>query len=442
MTTGSFDFSGDEPAGPRASEASTGRPAVDTAADERGKGALPGREFDRLLRGGGPATSDAQTLARHQLGGDVGRRAAAERRAAREVHGRAGGGPDGRPAGSRVLTGNPLRDFPCDAPAKLRLRLWCRWVGVDGRRSLGGALVRQTFPIIAYTGANGGGKTACAVYDCLRTLAGRSWSCRNTGHRHLHAERCPFNPVTGRGCACPLADVPPTSDYRGPIPPGGRVEGDYLVWSTTRLLGPDGRDHPRYRPLDNLAKLVYAEHAELLLDEVPGIADARDHQSMPPELRKAIYECRRRDVVTRWTSVDFSAADTRLRQITQAVVFARGFAAVRSSVSGVWTERRLLRWRTYDRADFEHFTAGTRERVKPLGQQWVWRPGHQLERSYDTLAPVLALSVATEAGTCLTCGGSRPRRKCGCDGPEAVVQTLPRRQSTSAPGGGGAAVLA
>jgi hypothetical protein len=137
---------------------------------------------------------------------------------------------------------------------------------------------------------------------------------------------------------------------------------------------------------------------------------------MPVQLRKAIYECRRRDVVTRWTSVDFSAADARLRQITQAVVYARGFCPIRSSRSGVWTERRLLRWRTYDRADFEHFTAGTRDKVKPLGQQFLWRPGHIVEKRYDTLAPVLALSVSTESGTCLTCGGSRPRKKCGCDG--------------------------
>jgi hypothetical protein len=313
------------------------------------------------------------------------------------------------------------------------MRLLCRIRRVDGGSSALGAETRQRFPIIGYTGSNGGGKTACAVYDLLPTLAGRQWECRNTGHRHLHGARCRFNPVTGRGCSCDLAGVEPTSDWGGPVPDGGAVAGDYVVWSTTRLLGPDGKNHPRYRPLDNLSKLVFAEHAELLLDEVPGIADARDHQSMPAQLRKAIYECRRRDVVVRWTSVDFSAADARLRQITQAVVYARGFAAVRSNASAVWRERRLFRWNTYDGADFDHFSKGVRDKVEPLGTQWVWRPGHELERTYDTLAPVLALSVASEHGTCLTCGGTRARKKCGCDaddhgpelpeqGPTSVVQ--------------------
>lgn len=324
------------------------------------------------------------------------------------------------------------------------MRMLCRVRAVDGSRAWIGATSRQQFPIIAYTGANGGGKTACAVYDVLPTLAGRTWTCRNTGHRHLHATACRYNPVTGRDCTCPLRDVPVTSVYRGPLPDGALVEGEYVVWSTTRLLGDDGKDHPRYRPLDSLAKLVFAEHAELLLDEVPGIADARDHQSMPAQLRKAIYECRRRDVVVRWTSVDFSAADARLRQITQAVVYARGFAAVQSDVSGVWRERRLLRWSTYDRADFESFTAGTRDKVKPLGVQWVWRPGHELEARYDTLAAVLALSVATESGTCLTCGGTRARKKCGCDGDDDTAppapSPLPRRRSavrSSAPASDG-----
>lgn len=312
----------------------------------------------------------------------------------------------------------------CRPAATVARRFHCRFVGVDGKKSALGAAVRQALPIVFYAGTNGGGKTACAVYDVLPLLAGRSWSCRNTGHMHTHATGCSFNPVTGNGCVCILRDVPPSSHYDGPPAEGATDEGEYVVWSTTRLLDGHGQDHPRYRPLRSLGDIARVEHAALLLDEVPGIADARDHQSMPNQIRKAIWELRRRDARCLITGVDFSAADARLRNIVQGVVQARGLARVRRPGS-LWSESQLLRWTTYNRADFERFTQDARNRIDPLGTQFVWRPGHLLERSYDTLAPVLALSIASEAGACMVCGGSRPRPKCGCPMPDEGVEVLP-----------------
>src|SRR4051794_7116473 len=95
--------------------------------------------------------------------------------------------------------------FPCRKPAGIRNRVRVRFVGVDSAKSALGAAVRQAFPVIAYTGSNGGGKTACAVYDLLPTLAGQTWECRNIGHAHAHAQGCTFRPDLLSGCICELA---------------------------------------------------------------------------------------------------------------------------------------------------------------------------------------------------------------------------------------------
>lgn len=315
----------------------------------------------------------------------------------------------------------------CSRPDGAAARWRCWAVKVDGNKSAWGAAVRQQLPVLGYTGLNGGGKSLAAVYDVLGTLRGQRWACRNTGHRHLHAPECTYNPTTQQGCVCPLKGVEPSADYDGPLPAGATVEGERSVWSTTRLLmrGEDGRrvSHPRYRPLTSLNMFNQVEHAEVLLDEVPGIADARQHAGMPAQVAKALYEMRRRDTSIRWTAVDFSAADARLRQITRGVVWCG--ATLREQQPGlVWSAGRLFRWATYDRADFEVFNTHAREEVRPLGVQWYWRPGHLAADSYDTLAPVLALSVTGTSGSCLTCGGTVPKAACACPADD-VVEVLP-----------------
>lgn len=339
--------------------------------------------------------------------------------------------------------------YPCTLPAwrgSFGKRLMLRYLGVDRPKSALGAASRQAFDMIAYTGSNGGGKTFCAVYDLLPTLAGQTWQCRNIGHVHAHEVGCRFRPDTLSGCTCELA--PPLeamlrygdggvteyddeadqlagliSDWQGPIP--GTTSGQRLVWSTTPLLRVDeatGRKrlHPFYRPLRSLRDLVRCEHGDALLDEVQGIADARDHQSMPAGFRKMIYECRRRDVRVRWTAIDYSAADARMRQMTQAVVYARGFDP-EPSTSGLRRPRRRFRWSTFDASEFDQLTAGKRSDLVPLGTQHLWRPGHVAQDSYDTLAPVLSLSLASDAGVCMACSGVKSRDKCGCPDDETQL---------------------
>lgn len=274
-------------------------------------------------------------------------------------------------------------EFPCETPDELamRLRLW--WLRVDRTKAAAAALGRQAFPIVAYVGSNGGGKSLAAVYDVLPVLA---------GHERYAAE-------------CTIEDHPCF----------GTVVQRRVI-STVRLTTPEGEDHPLWVPLTSFpVMLAEAYHAEVILDEVTGVADAQDHQSLPTQVRNLVAQLRRRDVRLRWTTPDFSGANVRIRQVTQAVVYCSGHAKVVSSAQGVvWRQARTFRWATYDAAGFDDFTAHRRQSISPEGVQQFYRPGHLAEKSYDTMASVLAVGVAAEGGMCLTCGGNRSRPRCGC----------------------------
>lgn len=312
---------------------------------------------------------------------------------------------------------------------------------VDGPRAAYAAQLRRTAPISAYVGENGGGKSAAAVYDLLPTLAGVAWSCSDPKHYHPHAAGCPYRVSLGaRSCECNLT---------------GEHSGWRTVLSTCRLKAVvrddhervvaadpssvtvygDGRvelDHPLWRPFDSFTRLLHFEHGEVFMDEVTGVADSRDHQGLPVQVRNLLFQLRRRDVRLLWTTVDYSAADVRLRAATQMVTYCRGGAEVAHAAPGrVWRERRLLRWTTFDAMAFDLFTTGKREKLEPEGVQWLWRPGHALDLAYDTEAPVLQVGVAAMGGMCLSCGGSRTMPKCACPPdpellPDGVVETVDR----------------
>jgi hypothetical protein len=194
------------------------------------------------------------------------------------------------------------------------------------------------------------------------------------------------------------------------------VRGLRTVYSTLTLLNAaTGDPHPLWRPLRSFVTLADVEHADVILDEVTGIASARAHQSLPAQIENLIMQLRRRDVRMIWTTPDYSAADVRLRQVTQGVVYCKGLSRVSSGIKGrVWKDSRLFRWSLYDAQEFDEFTAGKRERTKPLSTQFVWRPGHLLERSYNTLASVQTIGHVSEGGMCMSCGGRRSAPKCSC----------------------------
>lgn len=302
---------------------------------------------------------------------------------------------------------------PCVVPDGQRERMWWRFVGVDSARSAAAAVARWNVPILACVGGNGSGKTACAVYTVLPTLEGVRWKCTNPAHLHPHAEDCTFRRLKLRStCDCPLRDE--HSDYAGPVP--GESSGWRYVLSTVRLTLPDGTDHPNWRPFVGFGQLLDAEHCDVLMDEVTGVASSRQHQSLPVQVENLIVQLRRRDARLIWTTPDYAAADLRIRTVTRAVVYARGFLHVRpaADTGRLWREARGFKWSLYNAEDFDAFTAGKRERLRPDAVQFVWRPGHALETAYNTLDSVAALGVATEGGMCLSCGGGKSRPRCTC----------------------------
>ncbi len=229
---------------------------------------------------------------------------------------------------------------------------------------------RRGYPIHAYVGANGGGKTMAAVYDTLPTLA---------AGRH--------------------------------------------VVSTCRILDPaTGQPHPLWVPLDDYRTLLEVENCDVVADEVTGIASSRESQGMPAAIANLLVQLRRRDVAFRWTAPSWKRADTIIRECSQATTLCMGF--VPETVSDEtgerqWRSRKLFYWRTYDAATFDEWTTHRRERIKPAARQLMWRPGSMAERAYDTFDSVLSLGAVTDAGTCMDCGGYRQKMKCPCARPAA-----------------------
>lgn len=252
------------------------------------------------------------------------------------------------------------------------------WKGRKGRA------VRRGKAIHAYVGPNGGGKSLAMVYDTLPTLDGHGWSCDDAAHRHVQE--------------------------------GEQLEGQRRVLSTVPLYAADGEPHELYDAFTDFRQLLVAEHCDVLMDEVTGVASSRESASMPVQVANFLVQLRRRDVVLRWTAPNFRRADVIMREVTQAVTECRGFMPKdRADGSGrMWRDRRLFIWRTYDAAEFDDWSAGKKDKVSKLASSMLWRPGSLVERSYNTLEGVEALGAANEAGRCMVCWGKRAVPKCCC----------------------------
>lgn len=280
--------------------------------------------------------------------------------------------------------------------------------------------IRRGLPIHAYVGPNGAGKSLLAAADTLATLRGVLWACDNPDHFHTQA---------------------------------GRTSGVRTVLSTMRFTLPDGTDHPLWEPLDDYAKIIRAEHCDLILDEVGGaVGSSTGADDLPMAVKASLQELRRRDVFCRWTAPSWARASKVLRETSQAVTLVLGYAATahrdgitfdgphdyfRLSDDGrtvvtetcaedgphvhssgrQWGARRLMYARTFDANVFDEWTTARRKRAKPLVRHLFWRPGSAAESAYDTHAYVEKLGQVTDTGVCMDCGGHRRRPACTCESP-------------------------
>lgn len=317
----------------------------------------------------------------------------------------------------------PLTAFPCAKPRGLRQRFHNWYVGVDNRKSVAAALDREQVPILAFVGGNGGGKSLAAIYTLLPVLAGQEWVCANPDHLHTHGTECAarkyLSSEPSEVCDCATAwEVIDGARQVIELDDGGTIAGVRRVLSTVELRDLDNliEPSPYYERLRSFVQLLGVEHADVLMDEVTGVASSRSHQSLPVQVENLIQQLRRRDARLIWTTPDYGNADNRIRSVTRAVIYCKGFGVDRSTSveGGKWRPSVLFRWTMYDAAEFDSFTVGKREKLRPMSRQFFYRPGHIVERAYDTLAAVSQLGAAVEGGMCISCGGGRSRAACTC----------------------------
>lgn len=231
---------------------------------------------------------------------------------------------------------------------------------------------RRLTSIHAYVGANGSGKSLAMVHDTLPSLdAGRT------------------------------------------------------VLSTVRLLDAStGLEHPSYVRLTDWSQLLDAEHADVLFDEVVGIAGSREHAGLPVQVANLLVQLRRRDLVLRWTAPNWSRADKIIREVTQAVTLCRGMWGDRSA-DDRWAPKRLFRFKTFDTVDFEEWSLDKSVRLSSAGRGWLVGPRSRAFASYDSLGQVERVGEVLDSGRCAHCGGRRAIPQCKCDSaPRASSKSL------------------
>jgi len=281
--------------------------------------------------------------------------------------------------------------------------------------------------IAVFVGPNGSGKSLVMVESEKGILAGREWSCFDVEHRH-------HKPFMDHQAGCSVCDVPAllawsprSSDEIAALVPdvlcqdgAALIEasafGERLVYSTVPLTAAKGVPHPLYVPLRDYQQLLAIEHAEVLFDEVAGIADASGSASMPVQVINWQHKLRKADVRQRVTTPAYGRCALPIRQVAQVVVECRSLFPVRAR-GLLWRPRRVVLATAYDAFQFEDFVAseGQRNKLKPLARALIWVPDSFAVTAYNSFGQVLQLGHVTDSGMCITCGGTRARPKCGCE---------------------------
>lgn len=266
--------------------------------------------------------------------------------------------------------------------------------------------MRRAYPIHAYVGANGGGKSCAMVWDTLPSLeAGR-----------------------------PVLSTVRLLDYQNPRPCD-----DPLCDHAEHQLGVEVTHlaaHPAYVALREWGQLMEATKCDVLLDEVTGVASSRESAGLPPAVANKLVQLRRSDVVVRWSAPAWARADKIIRETSQSVTYCVGRMPV-TSTDGErqWRNRRLFFWKTYDAAAFEDFTAGKREQLRAEVSDVHWGPKSPAFAAYDTLDAVSTVGTVTETGKCYQCGGRRRVPECRCDGHGPVARARRSDADAGVPSG-------
>jgi hypothetical protein len=289
--------------------------------------------------------------------------------------------------------------------------------------------------IVVFVGPNGSGKSLAAVESALRTLDGIPWECAELAHHHCRELREHIDACQD-GCERDVAGVAMVCDVGDDLY-GRSTSGERLVFSTVPLLDDQGQPHPLYRELRSFTQLVTIEHADVLFDEVAGIADSSDSASIPVAVTNWLHQLRKRDNRLRVTTPAYARCAKPIRQVAQLVVDCRAFFPEKSETGRLWRPRQGMMFRAFDAFAFEEYTSSTQKRVKAAAGCAYWRADNRAQSAYLTLGAVTQLGHVTEGGMCSACGGGRSRPRCACPtGVDEVPAELLRIEERVSPAGG------
>lgn len=306
---------------------------------------------------------------------------------------------------------------------------------------------RNSWGITAFVGANGGGKSAAMVASAHPDLeAGRPVlsTVRILDYdnpRDCDDERC----IDNADRLGHFRMVPTEEGRKAEVRNAQALffEGESAVLEPVERVsvGVHAAAHPGWIPWTRWDQLLLFNFGRVLADEMTGIAESRQSQSLPYEVLNHLQQLRRADIPFGYTCPDWGRADLSLRQPTQAVTVCTGYFPTEAPMMGdlerTWRARRLFKWQTYDARALDALTAGAQADMTTEVTEWHWGPDSIAFKMYDTFAPVLQVGTLTEHGNCFRCGGSRPRPKCSCSGshvPQVASEPAPALRSE--PGAG------
>jgi hypothetical protein len=183
-------------------------------------------------------------------------------------------------------------------------------------------------------------------------------------------------------------------------------------------------NHELWQPLRSWRMIPELRGATLIIDEVTAALPSRQSQSLPAELARVLNQLRKVDVEVAWTGPTWARADKMLREVTGLVTVCRGYFPERESPTA-WRPNRLFRWTTYAGEDFDEFTFSAEKKLKAVSRQWYYRPKHEAQNLYDTLAAVDLLDHLDFTSVCPNCDGARRRHQCKCVHPHPAPEPTP-----------------
>lgn len=182
--------------------------------------------------------------------------------------------------------------------------------------------------------------------------------------------------------------------------------------------------HPLYIPFDSWKRLENARRCVIVMDEMTGVANARDSSPLPGEIQLILNQLRKRQITVLWSSPAWEDAQVQIRRVTRAVTLCKGswadkasYRAARDSGSSefdeAWIPNRLFHARTFRKSNTAEFKLDKHQ--APDVEEYYWGPGSNSFNMYDTNEETTRLEESGDTGQCLKCYGNRRRDECVCE---------------------------